>query len=121
MGNSNSFCLAVRIGFVRIRVPHLDARQRRANEIGHPARKGSKAGFVAFCARPPLDTPRSATENSIEAARELRRLRWVKGQPEVRQYRARWSDDDRPFGDWSDIVQVTVRPKRLTEAYRSVD
>ncbi len=32
------------------------------------------------------------------------------GQPEVRQYRARWRDDDQPFGDWSDIVQVTARP-----------
>ncbi len=37
MGNSNSFSRAVGIGFVRIRVPHLDARQRRANEMGHPA------------------------------------------------------------------------------------
>ena len=34
----------------------------------------------------------------------------VAGQPEVRQYRARWRDDDQPFGDWSDIVQVTARP-----------
>ena len=34
----------------------------------------------------------------------------VAGQPEVRQYRARWRDDDLPFGDWSDIVQVTARP-----------
>jgi len=34
----------------------------------------------------------------------------VCGQPEVRQYRARWPDDDQPFGDWSDIVQVTARP-----------
>jgi hypothetical protein len=22
----------------------------------------------------------------------------------------RWPDDDQPFGDWSDIVQVTARP-----------
>jgi len=34
----------------------------------------------------------------------------VPGQPEVRQYRARCRDDDQPFGDWSDIVQVTARP-----------
>ena len=34
----------------------------------------------------------------------------VSGQPEVRQYRARWRDDDQPFGDWSDIVQVTASP-----------
>ena len=34
----------------------------------------------------------------------------VAGQPEVRQYRARWRDDDQPLGDWSDIVQVTARP-----------
>ena len=34
----------------------------------------------------------------------------VAGQPEVRQYRARWRDDDLPVGDWSDIVQVTARP-----------
>jgi len=32
------------------------------------------------------------------------------GQPEVRQYRARWRDDDSPVGDWSDIVQVTAQP-----------
>ena len=34
----------------------------------------------------------------------------VAGQPEVRQYRARWRDDDQPVGDWSDIVQVTAQP-----------
>jgi hypothetical protein len=34
----------------------------------------------------------------------------VPGQREVRQYRARWRDDDQPVGDWSDIVQVTARP-----------
>ncbi len=38
------------------------------------------------------------------------RVPLVTGQPEVRQYRARWRDDDLPFGDWSDIVQVTARP-----------
>ena len=32
------------------------------------------------------------------------------GQPEVRQYRARYRDDDQPVGDWSDIVQVTAQP-----------
>lgn len=32
------------------------------------------------------------------------------GQPEVRQYKARFRDDDLPVGDWSDIVQVTARP-----------
>ncbi len=37
METSNPFSPAVEIGFTRIRVPHLDARQRRANEIGHPA------------------------------------------------------------------------------------
>jgi hypothetical protein len=34
----------------------------------------------------------------------------VPGQPEVRQYRARYRDDDHPLGHWSDIVQVTARP-----------
>jgi len=38
------------------------------------------------------------------------RVPLVAGQPEVRQYRARWRDDDLPVGDWSDIVQVTARP-----------
>ncbi len=37
MGNSNSFCLALGIEFVGIRVPQLDAHQGRANEMGHPA------------------------------------------------------------------------------------
>jgi len=34
----------------------------------------------------------------------------VPGQPEVRQYRPRWRDDNQPLGHWSDIVQVTARP-----------
>ncbi len=38
------------------------------------------------------------------------RVPLVPGQPEVRQYRARWRDDDLPFGDWSGIVQVSVGP-----------
>lgn len=32
----------------------------------------------------------------------------VAGQPEQRQYRARFLDDDAPSGDWSDIVAVTA-------------
>jgi hypothetical protein len=32
------------------------------------------------------------------------------GQSEVRQYKARFRDDDLPVGDWSDIVQVPARP-----------
>jgi hypothetical protein len=32
------------------------------------------------------------------------------GQPELCRYRPRWRDDDRPVGDWSDLVQVTARP-----------
>jgi hypothetical protein len=34
----------------------------------------------------------------------------VAGQPEVHRYRARYREDDQPFADWSDIVQVTARP-----------
>jgi hypothetical protein len=33
-----------------------------------------------------------------------------RGGPEVRQYRARWCDDDQPVGDWSDTVKVTAHP-----------
>ena len=33
----------------------------------------------------------------------------VPGQPEVRQYRARFKDDDLPVGDWSDVISVTAQ------------
>jgi len=34
----------------------------------------------------------------------------VAGQPEVREYRARFRDNDIPVGDWSDIVSATAQP-----------
>jgi hypothetical protein len=34
----------------------------------------------------------------------------VAGQPGIREHHSRRRDDDHPFGDWSDIVQVTARP-----------
>ena len=37
MGSSNSLRRAVQSESVDIRLPHLDARRRRVNEIGHPA------------------------------------------------------------------------------------
>ena len=37
MGHSNSLYLMVRTESVEIRPPHLDARSRRTNEMGHPA------------------------------------------------------------------------------------
>ncbi len=33
----------------------------------------------------------------------------VANTPETRRYRARWRDDDVPFGNWSDIVEVTAQ------------
>lgn len=33
----------------------------------------------------------------------------VSGQPEVRQYRARYRDNDLPVGDWSDVVSATAQ------------
>ncbi len=33
----------------------------------------------------------------------------VAGQPEVRQYRARFKDSDNPVGDWSDVISVTAQ------------
>ncbi len=36
------------------------------------------------------------------------RLPFVAGQPEQRQYRARFINDDSPTGDWSDIVTVSA-------------
>lgn len=33
----------------------------------------------------------------------------VAGQPEVRQYRARFKDNDLPVGDWSDVISVTAQ------------
>jgi len=33
----------------------------------------------------------------------------VAGQPENRQYKARFRKNDQPVGDWSDIVEVTAR------------
>jgi hypothetical protein len=32
------------------------------------------------------------------------------GRWQARCCRIRYRDDDQPFGDWSDIVQVTARP-----------
>jgi hypothetical protein len=49
-------------------------------------------------------------QNSRKAARGLRALRRATGQPEVRDYRTRRRDNDQPFGDWSDLVEVTARP-----------
>lgn len=34
----------------------------------------------------------------------------VAGQPEVRQYRARYHDGTGPIGIWSDIVSATAQP-----------
>jgi hypothetical protein len=34
----------------------------------------------------------------------------VAGQPEIREYRARFRDNDLPVGDWSDIVSITAQP-----------
>ncbi|MCZ7580402.1 MAG: hypothetical protein M5U21_06240 [Fimbriimonadaceae bacterium] len=34
----------------------------------------------------------------------------VAGQPEVRQYRARYHDTSGPIGTWSDIVSATAQP-----------
>lgn len=34
----------------------------------------------------------------------------VPGQPEVREYRARYRDDDLPVGEWSDVIAVTAQP-----------
>ncbi|MBI5706963.1 MAG: hypothetical protein HZC36_08230 [Armatimonadetes bacterium] len=34
----------------------------------------------------------------------------VAGQPEVRQYRARYLDAGGPIGIWSDIVSATAQP-----------
>lgn len=33
-----------------------------------------------------------------------------RGQPEVRQYRARYHDTAGPIGTWSDIVSATAQP-----------
>lgn len=33
----------------------------------------------------------------------------VPNTPEVRQYRARYRDDDLPVGDWSDTVTITAQ------------
>ncbi|HRF60983.1 MAG TPA: hypothetical protein PLH94_13850 [Fimbriimonadaceae bacterium] len=33
----------------------------------------------------------------------------VTGQPEVREYRARYKDDDLPVGEWSDVISVTAQ------------
>lgn len=33
----------------------------------------------------------------------------VAGQPEVREYRARYKDGDEPVGDWSDVISVTAQ------------
>jgi hypothetical protein len=33
----------------------------------------------------------------------------VANTPEVRQYRARFKDDDFPIGDWSDVISVTAQ------------
>ncbi len=32
----------------------------------------------------------------------------VAGQPEVRQYQARYKDNDLPVGDWSDVITITA-------------
>jgi hypothetical protein len=34
----------------------------------------------------------------------------VAGQPEIREYQARFRDNDVPVGDWSDIVSATAQP-----------
>lgn len=34
----------------------------------------------------------------------------VAGQPETRDYRARYRDDDLPVGEWSDVISVTAQP-----------
>lgn len=34
----------------------------------------------------------------------------VPGQPETREYRARYRDNDQPVGDWSDIISVVAKP-----------
>lgn len=36
--------------------------------------------------------------------------RCSRGQPEVRQYRARYHDTAGPIGTWSDIVSATAQP-----------
>lgn len=33
----------------------------------------------------------------------------VAGQPEVREYPARYKDGDLPVGEWSDVISVTAR------------
>lgn len=34
----------------------------------------------------------------------------VAGQPETREYRLRWYDDDAPHGDWSPVQKVIIGP-----------
>lgn len=41
-------------------------------------------------------------------------LALVPNTPEVRQYRARFKDNDLPVGDWSDVISVTVQAYRPT-------
>ena len=33
----------------------------------------------------------------------------VPGTPEVREYRARYMDNDLPVGEWSDVISVTAQ------------
>ena len=51
-----------------------------------------------------------AVENGPEGVKNVVWGLLASGQQEIRQYRARWRDDDQHFGDWSDIVQVTASP-----------
>jgi len=88
-------------------------RGRPSTDAGRPktARQGSKTGLGGV--RPSSAAPSFALR-SWRTTR-IRRILDARApldpaQPEIRQYRARWRDDDQPFGDRSDIVQVTARP-----------